>query len=273
MVETRPLYSLDDVRGSMRFVILHGRSPNADDEIAVGPRTADVLHKGIGDTVTVGPAHTPMKVVGITLLPQTPHSSFDEGAWVQAAPLPTLTGAGDDQTDTALLLRVQGSTSFASVQADLADKGLVAELPAVPPDVANLSNVRSLPLVLAGFLALLGVGAVAHALLDRRTLPLPRPRGAARPRAHPSPGRSVRDMASSRHRPPRPPVGVPLGVVIGREIWRRLADSLSFVYVGPLSTIALLVVAPVVLGALAVLALWPARAAARLHTAEVLRSE
>jgi hypothetical protein len=268
-----PLYTLEGVQGSMRFVTLHGRGPDGDDEIALGPRTADVLNKGIGDTVTVGPSGTRMKVVGITLLAQTPHSSFDEGGWVKAGALPALTGAGDDEIEVSVLIRVRGSASVPSVQAALAGKGLDAELPSVPPDVANLSNVRSLPLVLAGFLALLGVGAVAHALLT-----------GARSRSH--------DLAVLRALGLTPrqagacvtwqaavigvvalAVGVPVGVVVGRQVWRLLADSLSFVYVGPLSGIALVVVTPVVLAALAVLAVWPAHAAARLRTAEVLRSE
>jgi MacB-like periplasmic core domain/FtsX-like permease family len=268
-----PLYSIEGVQGSMRFVTLHGRAPDGDDEIALGPRTAAVLHKGIGDTVTVGPASTPLKVVGITLLAQTPHSSFDEGGWVKAGTLPALTGADDDAIEGSVLIRVRRSASVSSVQATLAGKGLDAEPPSVPPDVANLSNVRSLPLVLAGFLALLGVGAVAHALLT-----------GARSRSH--------DLAVLRALGLTPrqagacvtwqaavigvialAVGIPVGVVVGRQVWRLLADSLSFVYVGPLSGVALLVVTPVVLAALAALALWPARAAARLHTAEVLRSE
>ena len=68
-------------------------------------------------------------------------------------------------------------------------------------------------------------------------------------------------------------VGVPLGLVIGRQVWRVLADSLSFVYVGPISGVVLLAVVPVVLAILALLALWPARVAARLRTADVLRTE
>ncbi len=68
-------------------------------------------------------------------------------------------------------------------------------------------------------------------------------------------------------------IGIPLGIVVGRQVWHVLADSLSFVYVGPLSAVVLLVLVPLSLVMLGVLALWPARGAARLHTAEVLRSE
>jgi ABC-type antimicrobial peptide transport system permease subunit len=62
-------------------------------------------------------------------------------------------------------------------------------------------------------------------------------------------------------------------VVVGRQVWRVLADSLSFVYVGPLAGLVLLVLVPVALAVLGILAFWPARGAARLRTAEVLRTE
>ena len=61
--------------------------------------------------------------------------------------------------------------------------------------------------------------------------------------------------------------------IVGRQIWHVLADSLSFVYVGPLAGVLMLTLVPAALVVLALLAVWPARGAARLHTAEVLRAE
>ena len=68
-------------------------------------------------------------------------------------------------------------------------------------------------------------------------------------------------------------VGVPLGLMIGRQMWRVLADSLSFVYVAPIAGLVLLALVPIVLAVVGALALWPARGAAHLSTAEVLRTE
>ena len=68
-------------------------------------------------------------------------------------------------------------------------------------------------------------------------------------------------------------VGIPLGTAVGRQIWRLVADSLSFVYVGPLAGLLLLALIPIALGVLALLAVWPARGAARLDTAKALRVE
>jgi ABC-type lipoprotein release transport system permease subunit len=68
-------------------------------------------------------------------------------------------------------------------------------------------------------------------------------------------------------------VGIPLGVLVGRQVWRLLADSLSFVYVGPIAGLALVVLIPVALVVLGAMAVWPARDAARLRTTDLLRAE
>jgi hypothetical protein len=270
-----PLYALRSLQGSMRFVVLKGRAPEGDNELALGPRTASVLHVGVGDAVPVGPSARSMKVVGISLLPQTPHSSFDEGAWLLPDALADVTGMSldADGIDVAGMIRVDNDASISAVQADLETKGFYSETPTGPPDVANLGNVRSLPLYLAAFLVLLAVGAVAHALLT-----------GARSRSH--------DLAVLRALGLTPrqaaacvtwqatiigiialAIGIPLGLVVGRQVWRLLADSLSFVYVGPLSGLVLVVLIPVALVLLAIMAWWPAHTAARLPTAEILRSE
>ena len=68
-------------------------------------------------------------------------------------------------------------------------------------------------------------------------------------------------------------VGVPTGLIIGRAAWRLTADSLSFVYVGPWSTLVLLWTVPSALIVCWMLSVWPARAAGRRRVAEVLQSE
>jgi ABC-type lipoprotein release transport system permease subunit len=270
-----PLYSLRSLTGSMQFAVLSGRGPDGDNELALGPRSAARLGAGIGDIITVGASRRAMTVVGIALLAQTPHTSFDEGAWLTPGGLDTTTGTVccTGVRDDVMYLRVRSGVPVETVQAELADHGMYAEVPIVPPDVTNLSNVRGLPLLLAAFLVLLAIGAVAHALLT-----------GARSRFH--------DLAVLRALGLTPrqaaacvtwqaaiiggmalAIGIPLGIVVGRQVWHLLADSLSFVYVGPVVGVALLLIVPVALAVLGVMALWPARGAARLHTAEVLRTE
>ena len=62
---SEPLYSMSDLQGSISFVTLKGRAPVGTDEIALGPRTAALLHTGIGGPVTAGVAGTRLRVAGI----------------------------------------------------------------------------------------------------------------------------------------------------------------------------------------------------------------
>ena len=268
-----PVYAVFDGSGSaVRYVTLKGRAPVADDEVALGPRTASTIDAGIGDTVMVGPDHRPMRVVGISLFQQTPHSSFDEGAWVTPKVIDEMSGMTLNDRMGGVLIDLHPGADREAVMASLSESSFI-DTPGVVPDVENLANVRRLPLSLAAFLALLAVGAVGHALLT-----------GARHRAH--------DLAVLRALGITPrqaaacvswqatiigiialAVGIPAGVILGRAVWRLTADSLSFVYVGPWSTIALVLVVPGALLACWILAIWPARAAGRRPAAEVLRAE
>ncbi len=116
-----PFYSVQGVEGSMRFTLLDGRAPEGDDELALGPRTASLLHAHIGDRITVGAKNVPMTVVGITLLAQTPHSSFDEGAWVTTGALDAVTGTTLADREDELLIRVRPGASTAAVASTLGE--------------------------------------------------------------------------------------------------------------------------------------------------------
>ena len=68
-------------------------------------------------------------------------------------------------------------------------------------------------------------------------------------------------------------LGMPLGIVVGRFVWRQIAESFPVVYVSPLALVAVIVVIPIALVIANLLAAGPARAATRIHPAEVLRTE
>jgi ABC-type lipoprotein release transport system permease subunit len=151
--------------------------------------------------------------------------------------------------------------------------GLDAQPPSTVTDVSNLANVRQLPLLLAAFLALLGVGAVGHALL---TVSRRRARELAVLRAIGlTPGQTAACVAWQALVVALVAlvIGVPVGIAIGRQLWRTIADTVPLVYVGPLSPVLLAVVVPGALIALLALAVAPAWRAARLRTASTLRAE
>ena len=69
-------------------------------------------------------------------------------------------------------------------------------------------------------------------------------------------------------------IGIPVGLAIGREAWRRVATSIPLVYVGPISPrVVLALVVPAALAALLALAAAPAWRAAHLRPAATLRAE
>jgi ABC-type lipoprotein release transport system permease subunit len=239
----------------------------------IGARSAKVLGIRIGDTIRSDSGGPVLRVVGVGLLTQTPHSTFDEGALMSMRTLDAATGTTIDQREGYFLVNPEPGTKVTTLQAALGKAGIEAAPPEPAADVTNLGHVRSLPYLLAGFLIVLGVGAVAHALL---TVSRRRAKELAVLRAV---GLSPRQAAACVTWQAAVVagialvIGVPLGLVIGREAWRRVATSIPLVYVGPFSPGLLAVVIPGALVTLLVLALAPAWRAAHLQTADTLRAE
>ena len=121
----------------------------------IGARSAKILGVGIGDTIRVDGSAVPLHIVGVGLLTQTPHTTFDEGALVTMRALDTVSHTTLDQREAFFLMSAEPGVKLAEVQAALHKIGLDATPPDPVPDVLNLSNVRSLPYLLAGFLMLL----------------------------------------------------------------------------------------------------------------------
>ena len=67
--------------------------------------------------------------------------------------------------------------------------------------------------------------------------------------------------------------GVPLGIALGRTVWRVVADYTPLFYVPPSASWALLLTVPLALLAANLLAAWPGQQAARLRVGEILRAE
>jgi hypothetical protein len=67
--------------------------------------------------------------------------------------------------------------------------------------------------------------------------------------------------------------GIPLGLAVGRGIWRVVADSTPLAYHTPVALLALLLIAPAGLLAANLLAAWPGHRAAGLPSGHILRTE
>jgi ABC-type lipoprotein release transport system permease subunit len=267
---------------SISLAILDGRAPAAPGEAAIGPHTAEQLGVGMGDEVTVGDGDQRARIVGEALFPSDVHSEFDEGLWVTQPDLLAAvppTGPGFVGNGIARMVAVDfragadaepATFALAEVVGDRAFEVLPAE---VPPELSNLRNVRTLPVVLAVVLAVLAVTALGHVLLTsarrrRRDFAVLRALGLTR-----RGGRVVLNAQGTAVGVVGLIVGVPLGIAAGRRGWEWVASSVPLRAVPPFTAVAVLLLVPVALVVANAVAVWPGRRVARLHPAEVLRSE
>lgn len=272
------VFAVQAVRENRSFTLLEGRAPVDADEVVLGPATARALDRTTGDSVRIGGSNgRDARVVGIALLPQTPHFSFDQGAWMSGDGFDAVVPVddGENLVDETVVIRFRPGQptdrGIARLQEQV-DGPEVEPIP-LPQDVAYLRNVPTLPKALAGFLVLLGLGATGHVLAT-----------AVRRRRH--------DLAVLRALGFRPlqvascvawlaitvavvalALGIPLGVAAGRWSWRLVADATPLLYVAPVAATVILAAAPASLVLANLMAALPARKAARLRPADVLRAE
>jgi hypothetical protein len=272
--------SLDPVGNPLPFVVTEGRLPDADGEVSMGPASARSVGVGVGDTIdltgTIGTST--VTVVGIGLMPELSHNFYTDGGLVTSG---TYDALFDDFRFRAGFIALEEwadpEVVTAAVQeavASVPGGEFTAAEPAEPPSpVVELEQVRALPVFLAGFLALLAIGAVGHALATavrrrRHDLAVLRAVGMTRRQS-----RGVVVTQATVLAMTGLAVGVPLGVALGRTVWRYVADTTPVFYVPPVAWLALILVVPVALVAANLLAAWPGHWAASLRVSNVLRAE
>jgi ABC-type lipoprotein release transport system permease subunit len=275
------LWAYSSAPKAIPVVITSGRLPESADEVVLGPRTLAALHTHVGARLELsgnkGPAT--FTVTGTGLVPQGPHNGYADGGWI--------TQHGYDAIFTGFKFHVVLVTLRPSARTSDAATALAAaikkstpgldDLSFGPPDrlaeVAALREVRELPILLGLFLALLAVGAVGHALataVRRRShdLAVLRALGMTRRQC-----RWVVVTQASLLAVIGLIFGVPLGLAVGRSVWRAVANYTPIEYVPPMAVWALLLVGPAALLIANALAAWPGHRAARLRVAQILRAE
>ncbi len=281
--DTVSLWEYSSSRKPGRVVVLGGRMPQAANEVLLAPQTISALHTGIGGTVHLaGTTHAqrPLLVVGTGFIPVGPHNGYADGGWVSSAGFDALFGKGFKfrialisikpglkPVPTAALLAARVNKAMPELH------GADVEAAEVPTEVAEIREVRTLPIVLGGFLGLLAIGAVGHALAT-----------AVRRRSHDL--AVLRALGMTQWQCRRAVItqatvlalvglvfGVPIGLALGRTVWRVVADYTPLQYVAPLAATAMLLIWPAALFVANALAAWPGRRAARLRIATVLRAE
>ncbi|HEX5299123.1 MAG TPA: FtsX-like permease family protein [Streptosporangiaceae bacterium] len=278
-------YTYDPVGGKQVPVVLTGgRMAAAADEIVLAPTTASDMHAGIGSVVklTGGKEPRAMTVTGIGFVPEGPHNDYADGAW--------LTPAGYDRLFRRASYSFKFHLAVLSLRPGADAQAVAARLDRTakvikggqvfafsPPDplpaVQMVKDVAVLPLALSAFLAVLAIGAVGHALSiavrrRRHELAVLRVLGLTRRQS-----RLVVVTQASLLAAVGIIFGIPVGLALGRVLWHAAADTMPLAYQPPLAVLALALIAPLALLAANLLAAWPARRAARLRPAHILRTE
>jgi putative ABC transport system permease protein len=269
------------VVGAIAPTLTEGRLPGGPSEVSIGDSVARQLGADIGETVVVDGFDGPREfvVVGRVVTPGT--DELGNGFVLTSEGLETLRpGCAETSHDPLCSTVVPGLGIRFAAGADWnetldrlreVNEGIApVELPSV---VHNLGQIGSTPWYLAGFLGLLGVAGMAHAMTTGaerrdRDLAVTRALGLRSGEA----GGSVRWQASVLGLIGGV-LGVLLGVVAGRVVWRRLAEGTGAVVETVVPVWAVLAGPAAAVALALVVAAVPSLRATTRRPAEPLRTE
>ncbi len=281
-----PTFAIRPVPGShavpVSLTVTAGRAPRSAGEADIGPATAKDLHVGIGGTVRLAGSPGRIRIVGEALFPSDVHAEFDEGLWVTSArftmAVPPMPPAGSESDGRAVVVHLpagaNSSRAMARIGTALGPLASGIEPPQLPDELLNLRNVRLLPDVLAAFLGGLAVAAATYGLVSSAR----RRRGEfAVLRAMGMTRRSVRSIVQAQSTATALfalAVGIPLGLVVGRNGWHVITERVPLSDVAPLALAAMALIVPATLIVTNAVALWPSYRVSRQRVAtESLRTE
>jgi hypothetical protein len=268
------VFSLQARKGTAAMTLLEGREPRAPGEVALGASTMRDAGVELGDTLDVESARGTLRatVVGRAAFPVVDErSAVGRGVLATSGDFARI--GTDDSTNRDLVVAWTGDVDRAH-EIDVLGDRFDAEIsaPLLPSDVNNLRDVEAIPRGLAALLAALAALALVHALLStvrlrRHDLAVLRMLGFERRQLAGAVAWQATTIVAVGTI-----VGLPLGVALGRLVWRELAIGIGVVDhpVVPLVVGMLFGVLALVLGNLA--AALPARRAARVSTASTLRT-
>ena len=282
-----------ELRGRLVLTVINGRVPGADDEVALGATTMRQVGAHLESRVRVtvtgasGVAHTSLyRVDGtVTFPPELGGGGLGIGA------LFTLDGllggrcpTGPSQRScqlqavistggTFLVRTAPGREGHAALATLARTWPIEVSYPVPPTNLVNFGEAVNFPLLFGLTLIVFGVATLSHALVvsvarRRREVGLLKALGFLRRQVAFSVSWQTTTIAVVGI-----VVGVPVGIVAGRFIWRAFAVNLGVL---PVPVVTVWVIAAVAAGtvlAANVLAIGPAVVAARLRPVSLLRSE
>jgi putative ABC transport system permease protein len=266
--------SFEVVRGSIGWTMFEGRMPSSPDEVTVGPIFARRQHVGVDDEILFrGRDGAPLRrrVVGIGLDSWQNELNDALGSDIVFTPAGFAPLVRAEPLPDSYVRLVPSADREAFIESLEADNDLVRR--ALPPEVDRLGQLGRMPSFLAGFLAILAFAAVANGLVvgvrrRRREYAVLSTLGFERRQVR----ASVR-TASLATLCVGSVVGFPLGLALASGGWAAIANSIGIA--GDLArpwSLAVSMLTGIFVVALLAAAV-PARRAARLSAASVLREE
>jgi hypothetical protein len=273
--------------------LLSGHGLEANNQVVLGSTTLAQLHKQVGDTVTLNNGvskPTQLLVVGTATMPAIEDGlGMGSGALASTSDFPasllnlqSATIPGPNAIFVRIRSGVKPSTAYRSLErvdkrinAVPAASGLAGGVVTVlrPVEIVNFHSMGTTPTVFAASLA---IGAIAALGLTLGASVRRRRRDLALLKAL---GFTQRQLASAIAWQATvvaiigAVIGIPLGIIIGRELWILFARSIDAV---PAPTVPVLSMVLIGVGSLVfanLVAAIPGRVAARTSTALLLRTE
>ncbi len=270
------MFGITVVKGPELVPYPEGRAPISADEIAFGTKTMSEEHLAIGQRVRVstgGPTRA-LRITGRALL--TPSVVNDSvplgvGAIVSSAALRSL---HTQASVNVFLIRFRPDIDRAAALRRLRSEFPQTVLTAVrPPDIENLQRVSDLPTLLAILFSLIAVLTIGNTLVSavrrrRRELAVLRTLGFVRRQISAVVAWQATTVAIIAI-----VIGLPLGAILGRTMWRLVTDRLGLPadIVVPVSLLAVVGIVAVIVAN--VVAIAPGALARRTTPATALRAE
>jgi putative ABC transport system permease protein len=256
--------------------MITGRAPARRGEIALGSATARELGVGVGDTVELTlpemESTSKFRVVGLTIFndPVNGQNSAGDGAIIAPE---VLAGLGP-YLPQSIAVRLNPTADRRAALDSLARDFPGSIRPVAPqPDLRNLDRLRAVPWLVALLVSILAAATLIHALVTmlsrrRRSLAVLATIGFTRRQRL-----SVGFSASTVLLAAATIIGIPLGIIGGRQVWHYLAASID-IPSGPVVPWIVAVVAPLIdLLVAVVVALLTGWRLSRRSPAELLRAE
>ena len=255
--------------------LLAGRAPEHADEIVLGTQTLRAADAHVGQEVRVliGNESRRFRVVGRAVFPDIGDiGQLGRGAYLT---FDAVDGVDGTTPHNVVLVKFAADADRTKEVASLTRA--VAPVPvasaALPRDLASFGRVDGLPIAVAAILGVMAGAVLVYTLLSairrrRRDLGVLKALGFLRRDV----ARTVTVQAMTLGALALA-IGLPVGVVLGRLVWQRFADWQGIPSVPTVSPWVLLLVGVAVLVVAALIAIVPARFAARTAPADALRAE